>query len=86
MKIYSIGDIRHLESISTVILFKFRPDDFSNVSNLFYFFSHASPNYIEGKTSNITLHHRLKHFDEVPKRFDVKISPADGLTLKEPWK
>ena len=82
MKLFSIGNIRHLESISTVIAFDFIPQDHEKTSNLSYFLSHASPNYIEGDVSILTVNPRIKHFDDVPERFDVKISPQDTISLQ----
>lgn len=82
MKLFSIGNIRHLESISTVIPFEFRPKDHEKTSNISYFVSHASPNYMEGDVSILTVNPRIKHFDDVPKRFDVTISPEDTISLQ----
>ena len=82
MKLFSIGNIRHLESISTVIPFDFRPKDHEKTSNISYFVSHASPIYMEGDVSILTVNPRIKHFDDVPKRFDVEISPEDTISLQ----
>ena len=82
MKLFSIGNIRHLESISTVIPLDFRPKDDEKTSNISYFVSHASPNYMEGDLSVLTVNPRIKHFDDVPERFDVKISPVDTISLQ----